>query len=277
MKKKFRIKSFINYIILLLLVCFVGFPLLWMFVSSIKPATELFVRPPSIFPRVISFEWYKVIFMRTNAPRWFMNSFLIAFITMVLNIVISTLASYSIVRFKYPGRHVFIFGSLIGYVFPAILLLVPIYILINRLNLVGTYAGVIIPHLIQTLPFSIWLLRSFYSMIPKDLEEAAMLDGASNFGAFIRITLPLAAPGVLSTALFAFILSWNEYLFASVIATNDSVKTLPVGISTFIASFDIRWGEIMALGTITTIPVIIFFGIMQKYFVKGIIAGALKE
>src|SRR5690606_20260190 len=139
-----------------------------------------------------------------------------------------------------------------------------------------TLLGVIVSGVIVTVPLSLWLLRSFFAAIPYELEEAALIDGANYLGAFTRITLPLAAPGVFSTGLLAFIMSWNEFLFASVIGVSTQNKTLPVGISEFVSSFDIRWGEIMALGTITTIPVLLFFILIQKHFVRGILAGAVK-
>src|SRR5690625_3970471 len=154
--------------------------------------------------------------------------------------------------------------------------MLPLYENIIALGLLDTYAGVIITHTTFTIPFSLWLLRSYFKEIPIDLEEAGLVDGLTRFGVFIRIVLPLAAPGILSVGLFSFILSWNEYLYASVLLTGKNYKTLPIGISEFIAQYDIQWGEIMASSTIAAIPVLILFISIQKYFVKGLTAGSVK-
>lgn len=265
-----------TYGILVLLTIIIGFPLYWMVSSSLKPGPELFTSPPNLIPKSLTLEWYREVILRSQAPQLFINSFVVATATMIINLVIAIPGAYSLTRFKYLGRDLFFFSTLSSYVFPAILLLVPLFLILSSLHLIDTLGGIILSHTIITVPFSLWLMRSFFLTIPVELEEAALVDGSTYLGAFVRIVLPIAAPGALSTGLIAFIFSWNEFLFASVIATSSSTKTLPVGISEFITSFDIRWGEIMALGTITTIPVIIFFIFIQKYFVKGLTAGALK-
>src|SRR5262249_43900668 len=147
---------------------------------------------------------------------------------------------------------------------------------LGMLGLINSYAGVVVTHVTFTAPFCLWLLRSFFRAIPMDLEEAAMVDGSSRFGAFVRIVLPLAAPGILSTGLFGFILSWNEYLFASVLLTGEARKTVPIGIREFIVQFDIRWGEVMAASTLATVPVVLLFFLIQRHFVRGLMAGAIK-
>ena len=275
-KKWFSARVAITYAILFGLAIIVGFPLFWMAISSFKTSPELFTYPPKLIPSDFTTEWYDAVFFRSNAPRLFQNSFVVAVATMVIDIVIATLGAYSVTRFKYPGRNLLMFTALISYLFPAIILLVPMFRILSSLNLVNSIQGIIVTHIIVTLPFALWLLRSFFQSIPRDLEEAALVDGATYLGAFTRIVLPLTAPGVMSTGLFVFILSWNEYLFASVMGTSEANKTLPVGIADFVTSFDIRWGEIMALSTVTTIPVLIFFAFIQKYFVKGLMAGAVK-
>jgi ABC-type glycerol-3-phosphate transport system permease component len=247
-----------------------------MIISSLKPGPELFTSPPKLFPDSLTLEWYRDVIQQSQAPQLFLNSFVVATATMIINLAIATPGAYSLTRFKYFGHDLFLFSTLISYVFPAILLLVPLFLILSSMHSIDTLWGIILSHTIITVPFSIWLMRSFFLSIPVELEEAALVDGSTYLGTFFRIMLPIAAPGALSTGLIAFILSWNEFLFASVIATSSNTKTLPVGISEFITSFDIRWGEIMALGAITTVPVIIFFILIQKYFVKGLTAGAIK-
>jgi ABC-type glycerol-3-phosphate transport system permease component len=156
------------------------------------------------------------------------------------------------------------------------MLMIPLYRIIAGMGMSSSYLGVIIGHVTVTFPFCIWLLISFFKKIPKEIEDAAFVDGTTDFEAFFLIVLPLCVPGVLSTGIMAFILSWNEYLLSSVLVSNDSMKTLTVGLANFISSTEIDWGVIMALGTATTIPIVILFTAIQKYFVEGLTAGAIK-
>ena len=266
----------VKYAVLLIIVTTVGFPILWMIISSFKVPEELFSSPPTLFLKEVSLEWYKEAFRDRLVPRYFYNSFIVASFTMMINIIIGTLAAYSLTRFNYPGKKLFLILILAGYVIPPIILLIPLYLIMLSFGLVNQYFGLIIAHTAMTLPFSIWLLRSFFLSIPKSIEDAALIDGASDLGAFYYIMIPLARSGILSTGILVFILSWNEYLLSSVLLTQDIKKTIPVGIANFITSFDIRWGAIMALGTTATIPVVLFFFFIQKYFIKGILSGSIK-
>ena len=274
--KASRYQLVLTYATLIALVLFVGFPLFWMVVSSLKTGPELFTSPPQIIPSTLTLEWYREVLLRTNAPAFFLNSLLIATATTAITISIGTLGGYSMTRFRFPGRNLFMFTSLLSYVFPAILLFVPIFVMLNSLKMIDSKIGVVVSHIVVTMPLSLWMLRSFFLSIPRELDEAAWVDGATYFQAFTRVILPLALPGIFSTAVIVFIMSWNEFLFASVIGTSTANKTLPVGISEFITSFDIRWGEIMALGTIATLPVVVIFTFIQRYFLEGVTAGAVK-
>src|SRR5262249_8850484 len=167
-------------------------------------------------------------------------------------------------------------GVLLGYIFPAIVLFVPLYLIINALGLVDTVPGLVICHAVLTFPFALWMLRSFFEKIPRDIDEAAWVDGASFLRAFVRIFLPLALPGIFSVGVFVFVLSWNEFLFASVLMTEADSKTIPVGIAEYITSFDIRWGEIMAMGTLATVPVVVMFTAVQRHFLRRVLSGAVK-
>ena len=254
----------------------VGFPLYWMVKSSLTPPSELFTNPPELYPSHVTLQWYETVLFRTDTPGFFLTSLEIALATMAVCMAVGTLGGYSLTRFRYPGRELFLFSALMSYVFPAILLFVPIFLILNALDLIDTKLGVILAHVIMTMPLALWMMRSFFLSIPRDLDEAAWVDGAGYFTTFRRIVLPLALPGIFSTAIFVFVMSWNEYLFASVIATSSENKTLPAGIAEFVTSYDIRWGEIMALGTLATIPVVVMFLLIQRFFIKGITAGAVK-
>ena len=276
MKSRAMVGSAVAYVVSLLLVVLIGFPLLWMLVSSFKPAAQLFVSPPRLLPSTLTLDWYRNVMLQSDAPTYFRNSLVIGAATTAICLSIGTLAAYGVTRFEFPGKRVFLIGALLSYVFPAIVLFVPIYMIINSLGLIDTLAGVVIAHTILTFPFALWMLRSFFIAIPREIDEAAWVDGASYFMTFVAIILPLALPGVFSVGVFVFVLSWNEYLFAGVLITSGSLKTIPVGISEFITSFDVRWGEIMAMGALATMPVIALFLAVQRFFLRGVIAGAIK-
>ena len=264
------------YTVTLLLAAFIGFPLLWMLISSFKPATQLFVSPPQLLPTEFTLDWYRNLVHQSDALTFFWNSFVVGAATTANCLVLGTLAGYAVTRFEFPGKGIFLVGALLSYVFPAIVLFVPIYMIINSLGLTDTLLGIVICHTILTFPFALWMLRSFFAAIPREIDEAAWVDGASFLRAFATIILPLALPGIFSVGVFVFVLSWNEYLFASVLVTSNAHKTIPLGIAEFITSFDVRWGEIMAMGTLATLPVIVLFLSVQRYFLRGVLSGAVK-
>ncbi len=269
-------KNFWFYILVLCTIAFVGFPLFWMALSSLKPSVELFKMPPKILPKAPTFEWYTTTFSNAIVVRYFFNSFLIAFSTMLVDVVLATLGAYSLARFKYRGRRFIMMAVLSAYCLPPIMLMIPLYRIIAGMGLNSSYLGVIIGHTTFTFPFCVWLLIPFFRKVPKELEEAALVDGTPSLKIFTAIILPLCVPGILSTGIMAFILSWNEYLLSSVLIISDTMKTLTVGLANYISSVQIDWGEIMALGTATTLPIIIMFSAIQKYFVEGLTAGAVK-
>lgn len=263
-------------IVLIFAVSVVVFPLLWMAMSSLKPATELFKSPPSVFPKEVSFEWYKEAFKSSKVIKYFSNSFCVATGTTLLVTFLSVFASYSLTHFNYPGRNAISVLALASYCIPSIMLVVPIYRIVANLGMNNSLFGVIIGHSTATFPFAVWLLNSFFREIPKGIEESAAVNGASDLQIFQKIVLPLTIPGILSTAILVFIMSWNEYLFSSILVSQDSLKTLTVGLAGYADSVEIRWGVIMALSTATTIPIVIMFSCIQKYFVEGLTAGSMK-
>ena len=276
-KRMHRIASgLLYYILIAMALVLVGFPLLWMALSSLKPSVELFKVPPKMIPQDPTLLWYMNAFSNSLVIRYFINSLIAASLTMAIDVVFSCLGAYSLARFRYRGRHLIMVSVLSAYCIPPIMLMIPLYRIISGMGLNSTYAGVVIGHMTITLPFCVWLLIPFFKKIPREMEEAALVDGASNLKIFLLIMLPLCAPGILSTGIMAFILSWNEYLLSSVLVSSDKMKTLTVGLANYISSTEIDWGTIMALGTATTIPIIILFSAIQKYFVEGLTAGAVK-
>jgi multiple sugar transport system permease protein len=265
-----------RHAVLILLAAIVAVPLLWMVTSSLKGPQELFTRPPDLLPQHPTLQSYVTLFEESHALTLVKNSLIVALGTTVASTALSALGAYSVTRFRFPGRQVIVLASLGAYVFPAVVLFVPLYIMFNNLGLTNSYLGLIAVHTAVDLPFSLWILRSFFLSIPLEIDEAAVIDGASFPRTFWSIILPLARPGLFTTALLAFVLSWSEFLFASVFMTDDAMKTIPVGMADFIAGFDVRWDQIMALAVVATLPVILLFLLVQKTFVRGLTAGAIK-
>ncbi len=268
--------NLLRYIVVIPLTAFIAIPLMWMVLSSLKPAQELFSSPPEILPSQFTGLWYENIFGTSDAGTFFWNSFVVGGATTALCLSIGTLAAYSLTRFHFPGKTIFLVFALLIYMFPAIVLFVPIYLILNSLGLIDTRLGLVVAHTILTFPFAVWMLKSFFETLPKEVDEAAWVDGCSYFRTFFTIALPLSLPGIFSVGIFVFVLSWNEFLFASVVMTSGDLKTIPVGISEFVTSFDIRWGEIMAMGTLATLPVVVLFLLVQKFFLRGVLSGAVK-
>lgn len=267
---------FSSYAVAVGLAAFIALPLAWMVLSSIKPADQLFSSPPRILADRWTISWYVTVFRDSGAGGFFWNSLVVGLSATALCLVIATLAAYAITRFEFPGKSMFLTAALVTYMFPAIVLFVPIYMILSTLSLIDTRTGLVICHTILTFPFAVWMLKSFFETLPRDIDEAAWVDGCSYLGTFVRIVLPLSLPGIFSVAIFVFVLSWNEFLFASIVMTSSNLKTVPVGISEFITSFDVRWGEIMALGTLATVPVVVLFSLVQRYFLRGVLSGAVK-
>lgn len=271
-----RLHKLAVYAVALTLATFVGFPLLWMAISSIKPSTELFVHPPRLLPDHPTLQWYRNLAESADAISFFRNSLIVGLSTTVVCLSLGTLAAYSLTRFEFPGKRLFLTSALLAYLFPAVVLFISIYMIINALGLTDTFLGLILCHCVLTFPFALWMLKSFFDSIPREIDEAAWVDGASFLRTFSTIILPLALPGIFSVAVFVFVLSWNEFLFASVLITSGNMKTIPLGIAEFITSFDVRWGEIMAMGTLATLPVVVLFLCIQRYFLSGVVSGAVK-
>jgi ABC-type glycerol-3-phosphate transport system permease component len=185
-------------------------------------------------------------------------------------------ASYGLARFKFRGKGLAQAFILLGQLLPTAAIIVPLFVTLRVLGLVNSYLGLILVYTIITLPLSVWMLTSYFRAIPVELEEAAIIDGATRLGILFRITLPLSAPGLVAIVVYAFVTTWNEFLFALVLAQDYRVKTLPIGIAEFTTEFNTDWGSVMAASLIMTIPIAVLFTAMQKMFVGGLTAGAVK-
>jgi ABC-type glycerol-3-phosphate transport system permease component len=259
------------------IVLMVAFPLFWMLVTSVKPQSELFRRPPTIMPEIWTLEHYAKLLFDTKFMTYFKNSVILSVATTTIVIVIATIGSYSLVRFKYRGRESLAFLVLFTYLLPSVVLILPLYLMIVQLGMSNTIFSLVIAYTTFALPYALWLLRSFMQGIPEDLESAALVDGATRLGAFRDIILPQLLPGIISTALFTFILSWNEYLYALVLVNSDDARPLTTGVmNMLISSFNIEWSLLMAASVMMSVPLIIAFAFLQSYLTRGFGAGGVK-
>ena len=259
------------------LVLAVAFPLFWMVVTSLKPGFELFRRPPTMLPETVTFEHYWTLLTETPFLQYFKNSVILAASTTLVVIAVSTLGAYSLVKFRYRGRESLAFLVLFTYLLPSVVLILPLYLMMVKLGLSNTIFSLVIAYTTFALPYALWLLRSFMAAVPDDLESAALVDGATRLGAFKDVILPQLLPGIISTALFTFILSWNEYLYALVLVNSDSARPLTTGVMTMLVSaFNIEWSLLMAASVMMSVPLIIAFAFLQSYLTRGFGAGAVK-
>lgn len=260
-----------------LLVLLIAFPLGWMIVTSLKPQTELFRIPPTWLPETITFEHYWRLLTETPFLLYFRNSVVLATTTTVFVVALGTIGAYSLVRFAYRGRETLATLVLFTYLLPSVVLIIPLYLMMVELGLSNTLASLVLAHTTFALPYALWLLRSFMEGVPEDLESAALVDGATRMGAFRDVILPQLLPGIISTALFTFILSWNEYLYALVLVNSDSVRPLTTGVMTMlISAFNIEWSLLMAASVMMSVPLIIVFAFLQSYLTRGFGAGGVK-
>jgi len=259
-----------------LMALFAGFPLAWMVLTSIKPDREIVTAVPTVWPSVVEVDAYLRLFETTNFAAYFVNSITVAGSATLLTVFVGTLAAYGITRFRFAGRGTIAGVMLFTYMFAPIMIVVPFYILMRGAGLVNSHLGLVLAYTSFSLPFSMWLLRSFFQSIPLELEEAAMTDGATRPQAVARVIVPLALPGVIAVSIFTFIVAWNDYLFARVLISSDNLKTLPVGMQDLYTSTVTDWGMMMAAGVVITLPALAFFVMVQRYLIAGWGAGAVK-
>lgn len=262
-------------VLALLAVAYSFFPVYWMIISSFRDDASLYGNT-SLVPGPFSLDNYEILLGLTDYPTWFMNSLLVAGGTVAITLVVSVLISYSVTRLKFRGKTLIIGTMLYAYMFPPMMLAIPLYSLFVRAGIDDTRLSLMISHCTLTLPLGVWLLWGFFKQIPEDIEEAAMVDGCSRIKAFVLVVLPLALPGLTTVAIFSFLLSWTDYTFALVMIGSDYLKTLPAGLSTMIGLYELRWGELMAGSTLIALPLLIMFMFLSRYFISGLAAGAVK-
>jgi N,N'-diacetylchitobiose transport system permease protein len=252
------------------------FPVYWMIATSFKPGRDIFTATPRWFPTTPTVDNFRAAIDRPYFWDVVKNSLIVVAAVILLSILIALLAAYAIAKFEFYGRRAFIVVLIAVQMIPLNALIIPLYLLLSKAGQVDRLSGLVITYMTFVLPFTIWVLRGFVLGIPRELEEAAMVDGCSRFGAFRRILLPLIAPGLVATSIFAFIQAWNEYIFAYVLLQSPEQQTLTVWLATFTTQRGTDWGPLMAASTLTAAPVVVFFLLVQRRVAFGLTAGAVK-
>jgi len=271
-----------RWVFLALLVAFAIVPMAWMFSTSIKSEFAATQQPPQWIPDEPTFDQYVTLLSPANPTGqeflgYLRNSVWVSTATTVLGILVAVPAAYAFSRFNFPGREPLFFSVLVRNMFPVVVFLIPLFILMKRLGLIDTHLSLILTYLTFGLPLSIWLLKGFYDNIPAELERAARIDGATRFQAFWMIVMPLSTPGIVATAIYAFIQGWNEYVYARTFINSEELMTMPVGLENFFSEYVSNWPGLMAASFIMSVPVVVLFLVLQRHFVRALTEGAVKH
>lgn len=268
-------RRILTHAVLLLLCTYALAPLLWAISTAVKPDGEI-MQSRSILPTHVTFSHFSFVLGQTRFGTWFINSAEVSLATTLLAILVGTLAGYAMSRWRFWGRGIYGNTLLVIQMFPGVMLAIPLYLLLTQYHLINTLWALLVTYLTFALAFSVWMLKGFFDGIPREIDEAALIDGASRLDILWRVILPLAGPGVTTVAVFAFLLAWNEFFFAYVFLASNDRYTLSLGMYSFIEQYTTQWGNIMAAGVLTTLPVLIFFFVLQRSLTRGLIAGSVK-
>ena len=260
---------------MLAIVLFALGPYLWMLLTSLKVESTLFSPERQIFPATVTFDNYARLFQKTTYLANLGHSLIVAIGTMAVGLSVSVTAAYAFSRFRFKGRRFLMMQFLLVNMFPIVLLIIPLFIIMKNLGLLDTHLGLVLAHSTFSIPFATWMMISYFDAIPRSLDEAAMVDGCTPVGAMVRVVLPLSVPGIIATGIYIFITSWNEYLYASILA-GQKVRTLTVATQTLIGEYEIAWGLLTAGGVVGALPVTILFMLIQKRLVAGMTTGSVK-
>lgn len=266
------------FVIILYLLVFALFitPIYWVVITSFKHASDMFVYPPQWYISNPTLEHYKKVLFETMMPIGFRNSFIISTSTVFIAGILSVLAAYGFSRYRFKGNKPLMLILLITKMLPASVLIVPLYVMMNNMGMLDTFKGLIAVYVSINIPFSVWILKSFYDAIPKELDEASLIDGCSTFNTFILIIMPLTFPGIVATSVITFFSCWNEFIIAMILTSSTSVQPMSIGLYTFMTEQGVKWGPITCATAIAIcIPAILFI-IFQKHFISGMTSGAIK-
>jgi multiple sugar transport system permease protein len=263
-------------VLLFVVVLLVLIPFLWTLSTSFKSLSEVNAYPPEWISQHMSVMPYFDMFFYMPFSTYTLNSLIVATSATIITLFAGSLAAFAFSRFQFPGKRLFLLLFLLSQMLPGASVIIPLFQLLNAMGLYDTHLGLILVHSAVLLPFVIWLLYGFFQAIPREVEDAALIDGCSRLTALRRVILPLALPGIGATALFAFLGSWNEFFFALILTSSDATKTIPVGIGLFVGEYNEIWNQMAASAVLFSLPPLILYALMRKTFVKGLSAGAIK-
>jgi arabinogalactan oligomer / maltooligosaccharide transport system permease protein len=276
MNRKKLIADILTYLFLIIFTVVALYPVINVFTISIRPNDRLLSTSLSIIPDNATFKQYIELFTGKPFLLWVWNSTIVSFVVTVTGVALASTAGYALSRFKFIGKQASMLGLLTTQMFPATMLLLPMYIMLIKLGLINSYLGIIIVYSATALPFCVWQMKGYYDTIPISLEESARIDGCNRWQAFYKIIFPLAAPALVITALFSFMTAWSEYIVAAQVLQDTSLYTLPLGLKSFQSNLTTEWGLYAAAALIVSIPVVILFIILSKWLVSGLTLGSVK-
>ena len=267
---------FLVYTGLLVGLVFTLFPVFWIFISSVKTNTEVFAYPPSFIPENFTLSAYFNIFNDENKLRFFFNSYFIAIIVTILTLLISILSGYSFSRFDFKLKRLLNLSIISTQTIPPITLLIPYFGIVVTFKIFDTYLALILTYLVFTIPYATLMMTSYFNTLPKELDDAVLMDGGSNFTALCRVIIPISLPGIVATCVYTFLLCWNEFLFALTLTKSYEMRTVPIGIQLLMGQHAYEWNEMMAMSIIGTVPILFLYLFAQKYFLAGLTSGSVK-
>lgn len=271
------LQSGLVYATLTLCSLFVIIPVLWMISTSLKPIDEVFAVPPKWIPERMTFGAFGRIWTEYPFLYYFRNSLTVVLAATLISLFFSSLAGYGASRFHFRGKSTFLTFLLATQMFPSIMLLIPFFKIMQTFDLVNTLLGLILTYITFTIPLCSWMMMGYFDSISRELDDAAAIDGCSRFRTFVQIILPLSLPGLVATAIYAFLTGWNEYMFALVLTHDETMKTVPVGIGQMTGENKLTWNDVMSASLVATLPLLLVFLFLQRYFINSLTAGAVKS
>ena len=255
---------------------FAGFPILWMFMASLKTNAEIFALPPKLLPEHVTLMAYGAIFSDPVKVRFFLNSYFVAGVVTALTLFVAVITAYGFSRYTFRFKNTLSVFIISTQTVPPITLLIPYFGMVVALKIFNTYYALILTYMVFTLPYAILLMVGYLNTIPRDLDEAVLVDGGSSWTALWRVILPLAVPGIVATAVYTFLLAWNEFLFALTLTKSMDMRTVPIGIELLMGQHAFEWNEMMAMSVLGSLPLLILYLFAQRYFLAGMTAGSVK-
>lgn len=253
------------------------FPIFWMIGSSFKSNMEIFALPPTFIPKVFTLEAYEAIFSSPQKIRFFINSYVVAGVVTILTVFIAILTAYAFSRYRFRGKGLFNVLIISTQTVPPITLLIPYFGMVVTFRIFDTYAALVLTYLVFTLPYATLLMTGYLNTLPRELDEAVLVDGGSSWTALWRVIVPVSLPGIVATAVYSFLLAWNEFLFALTLTKSTDMRTVPIGIQLLMGQHAFQWNEMMAMSVLGSLPLLVLYLFAQRYFLVGMTAGAVKS